>query len=188
MDWLDKAAAQGLRAGEIIRHLKAFLGKRPFQKMPLDINQLICEVTRLAELEARRQGTRLQLKLADSLPLVAGDGIQLQQVILNLVRNSVEAMHTTPAGERELILQTLPAGGDAVEVTVADTGAGLAPEAMGKLFQPFFTTKPTGMGLGLSLSKSIIEAHGGKLWVTPNPQRGVTFHFTVPVAATREGS
>ncbi len=183
---LDKVANQGMRAGEIIRHLRAFLCKKPFQKAPVDLNRLVREVTRLADPEARRHGTRLQLDLADSLSLVSGDGIQLQQVILNLVRNGIEAMNATPAGERKLTLRTAPAGRDAVEVAVADTGPGLAAEAMDKLFQPFFTTKPTGMGLGLSLSKSIAEAHGGKLWVTPNLHRGVTFHFTVLVTTLRQ--
>jgi PAS domain S-box-containing protein len=184
IDWLDKVANQGVRAGEIIRHLRTFLGKRSFQKTPLELNSLIREVAHLANFEARRQGISLQLELADSLPRVAGDNIQLQQVILNLVRNAIEAMHAMPAEERELTLHAAPAGHDEVEIRVADTGPGLTPEAMDKLFQPFFTTKPTGMGLGLSLSKSIIEAHGGKLWVTPNPRRGVTFHITMPVLSS----
>ncbi|ADE16556.1 PAS sensor protein [Nitrosococcus halophilus Nc 4] len=176
---LEEVTRQSERAGEIVHHLRALVRKTEYRKTAVNLNDLVHEVARLANIEARQQGVQLRLELFASLPPVWGDNIQLQQVILNLVCNSIEAMGETSDGKRELTIQTSPVDCGAVEVTVSDTGPGLSPEAMKQLFQPFFTTKPTGMGLGLSLSKSIVEAHGGEIWATPNPSRGATFHFTI---------
>jgi two-component system, LuxR family, sensor kinase FixL len=180
---IEKIGEQSGRAGEIIHHLRAFICKTEFRKVLVNLNDLVQEVVRLADAEAHQQGTRLRLKLAKHLPSVLADRVQLQQVILNLVRNSIEAIRDTPGEMQEITIQTSLSDPTAVKVAVSDTGPGLSPEVVNKLYQPFFTTKSTGMGLGLSLSKSIVEAHGGRLWATPHPNQGVTFYFTVPIEA-----
>lgn len=177
---MEKVAAQAQRAGEIIHRLRNLVRKAEPHRSAVDINQLIQEVIRLLEPEARQQEVQIRLELDEVSPVVYADAIQIQQVVLNLVRNAIEAMGELPTEAKELIIRTISVGSDALEVTVSDTGPGLSPEEMEKLFMPFFTTKSTGMGLGLSISKSIIEAHKGNLWATPNPDQGVTFHFTLP--------
>ena len=183
---LKKVVSQGLRAGEIIRRLKAFVRKAESEKHPVHPNDLIQDVVRLVQFELSQQDVKLQLKLANPLPLVWADSIQIQQVLLNLIRNSLDVMVDTPPEERVLTIRIRAVGetseaAEAVEIIVSDSGPGVSPKAMAKLFQPFFTTKHTGMGLGLSISKTIIEAHQGDLWATPDPERGVSFHFTLPI-------
>lgn len=177
---MEKVAAQAQRAGEIIYRLRKLVRKAEPYRNAVNINTLIQEVIRLLELEAHHQEVRIRLELDEALPVVFADAIQIQQVVLNLVRNAIEAMSGSQTEAEELTIRTTGDGSDVLEVTVSDTGPGLSSEEMGKLFMPFFTTKPTGMGLGLSISKSIIEAHKGNLWVTPNPDRGITFHFSLP--------
>ena len=177
---LEKAAAQALRAAEIIRRLRRLVRREAPHRSAIDVNELIQEVVYLVEADACQQGVRIRLALTETLPSMFADAIQIQQVILNLVRNAMEAMSESQSGHRELTIQSAPAGNNALEVAVADTGPGLSAEARTQLFMPFFTTKAKGMGLGLSLSQSIIEAHSGRLWVTPNPDGGATFHFTLP--------
>ena len=126
----------------------------------------------------------LRLELAESLPKALADDLQVQLVVLYLIRNAVEAMSQMPEGSRQLTIHALLFGVDWLLVTIHDTGHGLSPEAAERLFQPFFTTKPGGMGLSLSVSRSIIEAQGGQLWATPNPEGGVSFYFTLPVCFT----
>jgi two-component system sensor kinase FixL len=174
-------AAQSRRAAEIIRRMRDFTRRAEPQRAPADINRLIREMVRFCETEAKQRATSVRLDIGDALPSVFADTIQIQQVVLNLMRNGIEAMEINDVGERNLVIRTTLAGSHLVEVAVADSGPGLTAAAQQQLFHPFFTTKSDGMGLGLSISRSIVEAHDGRLWVTPNaPRPGVTFHFTLP--------
>jgi PAS domain S-box-containing protein len=173
------------RAGEIIGRIRAFVKKAPPQKAWLNINETILEVIALARSEV--QGNRIALKtqLSDELPLVLGDRIQLQQVILNLVMNGIEAMSAVTDRSRDLLIRSCPYESDKVLVAVQDSGTGLETESLDRLFTAFFTTKPQGMGMGLAISRSIIEAHGGRLWATLNAPRGALFQFTLPHGGDR---
>jgi C4-dicarboxylate-specific signal transduction histidine kinase len=179
---LEEVAAQAHRAGAIITRLRAFVSKRPFQRGPVMINDVVREVLGLAAPGISSAAPRIWLDLDDALPPVYVDRIQIEQVLLNLVRNGVEAMADVLPAERELTISTsLPSDGT-VQVAVRDTGTGLSAEHRERLFEPFFTTKPQGMGMGLAISRSILEAHGQKLWATANGDRGTTFCFTLPVS------
>lgn len=180
---LEEVANQGMRAGGIIRHLRELVYKHPAAQTTLDLNALIHAVIHYAQLELRQAAVVLKLELAEELPAIVADDFQLQLVVLYLMRNAIEAMRETAEGPRQLLVRTIPCGKDTVLVTLSDSGPGLSPEAAEHLFQPFFSTKPSGMGLGLSVSRSIIESQGGQLWATPNPGRGASFHFTLPVRA-----
>jgi two-component system, LuxR family, sensor kinase FixL len=179
---LEQINAQALRAGEVIRRLRNFVKNREVKREPVDCARLLEDLRTLAETGARLHNIRLRLDCEDALPMVYADPIQLQQVVLNLVRNAIDAMSEAPEDRREVLLLTRRTPEGEVEVTVADHGTGLAPEATEHLFNPFFTTKPTGTGLGLAISRSIVRAHGGRLWHTPNDDCGVRFHFTLPVS------
>ena len=181
---IEEVAKQGLRAGEIIRHLRDLVRKHPAAQTVLDLNTLIRTVVHFAELELHWSGVTLKLELAEPLPAVLADNLQTQLVVLYLMRNAIEAMYETDAGSRWLIVRTVLQDRNTVLVTLSDSGPGLSPEAVERLFQPFFSTKPGGMGLGLSASRSIVESQGGQLWATPNPNRGLSFHFTLPVYHT----
>ena len=182
---LEEVVKQGLRAGDIIRHLRDLVRKHPAAQIVLDLNALIRTVIRYAELELHWGGVNLQLELAESLPAVLASDVQTQLVMLYLMRNAIEAMYETTTGPRWLIVRTDLEDPDTVRVTLSDSGPGLSPEAAERLFQPFFSTKPGGMGLGLSASRSIIESQGGQIWATPNPDRGLSLHFTLPVYHAR---
>jgi len=179
---LEQINAQALRAGEVIRRLRNFVKNREVKREPVDCARLLEDLGTLAETDARLHNIRLRLECGDSLPMVHADPIQLQQVILNLVRNAIDAMADATEDRREVVLTTRMTPDGEVEVTVADHGTGLAPEATEHLFNPFFTTKASGTGLGLAISRSIVRAHGGRLWHTPNDVCGVRFHFTLPVS------
>jgi two-component system sensor kinase FixL len=179
---LEQINAQALRAGEVIRRLRNFVKNREVKREPVDCARLLEDLSTLAETDARLHNIRLRLECEEPLPMVYADPIQLQQVILNLVRNAIDAMDEAPEDRREVVLTTRMATDGEVEVTVADRGTGLAPEATEHLFNPFFTTKASGTGLGLAISRSIVRAHGGRLWHTPNDDCGVRFHFTLPVS------
>lgn len=172
---------QGLRAGEIIRHVRALVRRHGLLQTPLDVNALIHSVIHYAQLEIRQARIELHLELAEALPRVLAGNLQIQLVVVYLIRNALEALQEVPESLRNLIVRTQQVGSAQVQVTIHDTGRGLSPEASERLFQPFFTTKPGGMGLGLPVSHSIIEGHGGQLWATPNPDGGVSFHFTLPI-------
>lgn len=179
---LEEVVNQGLRAGSIIRHLRELVQKHPTAaQATLDLNTLIHRVIHYAQLELRQGGVTLKLELMEQLPAVLADDLQIQLVVLYLARNAIEAMYETSDGPRLLTLRTTLQDKNTVLVTVQDTGPGLSKEAASRLFQPFFSTKPGGMGLGLSVSRSIIESQGGKLWATPHPDRGISFHFTLPL-------
>jgi PAS domain S-box-containing protein len=173
----------GNRAGDVIGRIRELIKKAPPRKDWVDINEAIDEVIELTRGEAMKSGASVQTALGEGLPLIEGDRVQLQQVALNLVMNAIQAMSADAEGPRELTITTAQAEPNEVLVAVKDTGPGLAPSSLEHLFAPFYTTKPDGLGMGLSICRSIIEAHRGRLWVTANLPRGAIFHFTVPTHA-----
>jgi PAS domain S-box-containing protein len=177
---LDRIVKAGRRAGDVISRMRALVRKAPPRKDQLDINDTVREVIALTRSELNRTGTSLQTQLADGLPLVPGDRIQLQQVMLNLILNAVEAMNGSDGGLRELLISSEEDGANGVRIAVRDWGPGLTLESLDRLFDAFYTTKPDGMGMGLSICRSIVEAHGGRLWATPNLPQGAVFQFTLP--------
>jgi signal transduction histidine kinase len=177
---LDRIVRNGRRAGDVIGRIRALVAKAAPRNDQLDINEVMLEVIALTRSELRSGGTSLQTQLADGLPLVLGDRIQLQQVMLNLIFNAVEAMSGSREGSRELLISTEEDGANGVRIAVKDSGPGLKPESVDRLFDAFYTTKPDGMGMGLSICRSIIEAHGGRVWATTNVPRGVVLQFTLP--------
>ena len=179
---LERATEQAHRAAEIIRRLADFVQKHEPRRSTCNFNDAVREVVRFLEADARQHGVRIDLDSSVDLPEILMDNIQIQQVILNLVRNGIEAMSEMTVAERVLGIRTSVVG-DAVEVAVRDRGPGLTPEMQERIFTPFYTTKPRGMGMGLPISRSIIDAHGGRLWAACNPDRGATFHFTLPFSA-----
>ena len=170
----------GRRAGEIIQRLRALSGKTETQKVALDINDVIGDVIPLVHQEVLRHRVSLRRELASALPTVLGDRVQLQQVIINLIVNGMEAMAPITDRPRELVVRSQLHDGGQVLVAVQDSGVGIDPENANKLFGAFFTTKPSGMGMGLSICRSIIEAHGGRVWASVNEPRGAVFQFTLP--------
>lgn len=181
MATLEAVVNQGLRAGEIIRHLRDLVRKHPSAQTALDLSTLLSAVVHYAQLELHQAQVTVRLELAEALPAILADDIQIQLVVLYLMRNAIEAMHETHDSPRELTLRTALLNADTVLITIHDTGCGLGMAEAEQLFQPFFTTKPNGMGLGLSVSRSIIESQGGTLWAEPNPDRGMSFQFTLPI-------
>ena len=167
------------RAGDVITRIRAFLRKTDTEKTRLDINQIIKEVVLLTRDEAARRAAVLRLDLADDIPTVLGDRVQLQQVILNLVMNGVEAMASVSDRPRELRIRSQQHDSDKVLVAVQDSGPGIDEQSLEKIFDAFYTTKTQGMGMGLAISRSIVEDHGGQLWATSNNGRGATFQFTL---------
>ena len=174
---LSSATAQALRAGEIIRRLRDFVAKGEADRGIEKLTILLEEAGALAMIGAKERGVRLKFNIDRRLVYVLADKVQVQQVLLNLMRNAVDAMEGS--ARRDLTVSAVPAAGEMVEVLVADTGPGVAPEIADRLFQPFMSTKAQGMGIGLSISRTIIEAHGGRIWVDPNPDGGSIFHFTL---------
>jgi C4-dicarboxylate-specific signal transduction histidine kinase len=177
---LGRIVKDAHRAGDVIGRIREIIKKAPSQKDRVDINEAIREVIELTRGEAVKDGASVQTALAEDLPLIAGDRVQLQQVVLNLVVNAVQAMGEVAEGPRQLFITTARAEPEGVLVAVKDSGPGLAPASLKHLFTPFYTTKPGGLGMGLSICRSIVEAHGGRLWATANQPRGAIFNFTVP--------
>jgi two-component system sensor kinase FixL len=175
---LEKAADQAMRAGQIIRRLRDFVSRGESERRVESITKLVEEASALALVGVKDRGIRVQFQFDATLDLVLADRVQIQQVLLNLIRNAMDAMETSQA--RDLIVSVAPAGETFVRVSVTDSGSGIAPEICEQLFQPFITTKRQGMGVGLSISRTIVEAHGGRIWVEPNPVGGTIFHFTLP--------
>jgi PAS domain S-box-containing protein len=177
---LAQIVEDGKRAGDIVDGIRALFKKAPSRKERLDINAAIGEVIELTRGEAVKNGVSVQTDLAQGLPLIEGDRVQFQQVILNLIINAIEAVSGVGEGTRELLISTRKAEPNGVLVGVRDSGPGLAPATLERVFDAFYTTKPCGLGMGLSICRSIIEAHGGRLWASANVPRGATFEFTVP--------
>ena len=182
-DALEKAAEQSLRAGQIIRRLRDFVARGETERRVESAKKLIEEASALALVGAKEHGVRVTFQIDAEHDLVLVDKVQIQQILLNLIRNSIEAMDQV--ARRELVIASRPLGGF-VEISVADTGPGIAPEIAAQLFQPFVTTKPLGMGVGLSISRSIIESHGGQIKCEPNKGGGTVFRFTAPKVAVGE--
>jgi two-component system sensor kinase FixL len=182
-DLMERAVGQAQRAGEIIRQLRQFVSKGETERSTQNLNQLVEEALALALVGARQSGVRVSLELDHGLPAVILDPVQIQQVVLNLVRNAVEAMETVE--KRELTISTCPVG-DNIEASVADTGPGIASEVAARLFQPFVTTKKTGMGLGLSICREIVESHHGRLTASPRPGGGTIFRLILPMTGRGE--
>lgn len=177
-EWMDKATAQTARAGEIIRRLRTFIEKRESSRSSENVNKVVEEAIALGLVGSADANVRIHLELDPAIPPILIDKIQIQQVLINLIRNGIEAMQTVT--RRELTVQTSADSDGAVEVAVTDTGPGLSEDVAARLFQPFVTTKEKGMGIGLTICQSIIEAHGGRIWTTPNEGGGVEFRFRLP--------
>jgi C4-dicarboxylate-specific signal transduction histidine kinase len=170
------------RAGNIIDRVRDHIKKAPPRKYRFDLNKAINEVIVLARSAIAKNGVSVQARLAEGLASVEGDRVQLQQVLLNLVLNAVEAMSAVDEGTRDLLISTEQSQTNGVLVTVRDSGPGVDPEHIERVFEAFYTTKPSGVGVGLSICRSIIDAHGGRLWADANEPRGVAFQFTLPCA------
>ena len=177
-DALSLIVKEGNCAGEVVARIRALIKKVPARKDAVEINDAILEVIALTRTEATNNSVSVRTQLAEGLPRVQGDRVQLQQVLLNLIINAIEAMREVGEEERELLISTRNEP-DGVSVEVRDSGPGFAPAALERVFEAFHTTKPGGLGLGLSICRSIIEAHNGRLWASPNVPRGATFEFTV---------
>ena len=181
---IDKAGDQALRAGDIIRRLRDFVAHGEADRRPESLTKLVEEASALALVGASEKGVRVRFDIDSSLGLVLADRVEIQQVMVNLIRNAVEAMDG--AARRELTISTRARSSAWAEIAVADTGAGFSPQAKANLFKPFVTTKSDGMGVGLSISRTIIEAHGGDIWADENPGGGATFRFTLPRMTSRD--
>ncbi len=180
MEWIID---DGNRASEVIRRVRALANKTSLEKVPLDVNDVVRETIPLVQRELISHQVLLRMELAPALPMILGDRVQLQQVIINLVMNGVEAMQPVTDRPRELVILSRQDETQQVLVGVTDCGVGIAGEDADRLFNAFFTTKPSGMGMGLSICRSIMEAHDGRLWATTNIPHGATFQFTLPVNA-----
>ena len=177
---MEKCRAQAVRAGEILRRIRELTRKRAPTLAPCDLNAMVRKVLEWVHDEMDRDGVRVSLALAGDLPVVLADTILVEQVVLNLVNNAIDAMRGTPKAARELVVASEADGRGGVRISVADRGGGIAPENASRLFTPFFTTKERGLGLGLSICRSVVEMHGGRLWHDNRPGGGTAFHFTLP--------
>ena len=178
-DALDKAADQAMRAGQIIRRLRDFVSRGESERRVESVTKLVEEASALSLVGVKDRGIRVQFQFDPAVDLVIADRVQIQQVLLNLIRNAMDAMETSQ--KRDLVVAIVAADDSHVRISVADSGSGISPEVAEQLFQPFVTTKRQGMGVGLSISRTIVEAHGGQIWVEPNPTGGTIFHFTLAV-------
>ena len=183
---MQKAADQAERAGKIIRRMRDMVKKSDPKREPISLGELVDEARAFADIEAQRTGTQIVVDLPENLPKIVVDRIMIEQVLLNLVKNGIESMHNIPFERRRLFIHARIADERMLEISVADQGHGLAEEDIEKIFAPFFTTKPDGMGIGLAICRSIIEFHQGRLWVETRREGGTTFRFTVPIEEEHE--
>ena len=179
-DALGQITVQGQRAGHIIRHMRRLARKGESERVTVNVSHLVQDVLGLVSNELRASGIALHLVLDESLPAVKCDRIQVEQVVLNLVRNAMDVLEEGPAEGRELTIRTRADGHENIEILVEDTGEGFAVSDDERIFETFFTTKADGLGMGLSISRSIIEEHGGRLWASPRPGGGAIFHVNLP--------
>lgn len=179
---LEIISQQAERAGEVIRRLRGMFKRTDSQRETQDINALVKDAFRLAKLDTRTLGLNMQLKLQNHLPQVEIDAVQIQQVILNLIRNAVDALSDDPTAEEYVLIKTQLSDDEKIEVIVADNGQGISQDIKDNLFHPFFTTKEKGMGIGLSISQTIVNTHGGKLWFESNSDKGTSFFISLPCA------
>jgi two-component system sensor kinase FixL len=178
-DALEKASDQAIRAGQIIRRLRDFVSRGESERRVESVTKLVEEASALSLVGVKDRGIRVQFQFDPAADLVLADRVQIQQVLLNLIRNAMDAMETSQT--RDLVVAIAPAESGHVRISVTDSGSGISPEIAEQLFQPFITTKRHGMGVGLSISRAIVEAHNGRIWVEPNPTGGTIFHFTLAV-------
>lgn len=186
IDELEKTAKQAKRGGEIIKRLRRLVSRRESERAATDINDSIRDIASFLEWESRARGVRVRLALDDSLPNVQADRVQIEQVLLNLMRNGLEAMEDVDRPELTVKASLAADSSNDIEVQVIDQGRGCDPDMLSWLFEPFFTTKPDGLGLGISISRSIIALHSGSLSVRSNEDRGLTFYFTLPIRAEEQ--
>jgi len=182
---IDRIVGDGKRAADILSRIRDFSRKAPARKEDLEINEAILEIMGLTRVAMSEHSVSVKMQLSEGLPHVLGDRVQLQQVILNLMMNAIEAMSEVEEGPRELLISTSEAELGSLLVEVSDTGPGLPPANLARIFEAFYTTKPSGLGMGLSICRSIIQNHGGQLWATPNQPQGAVFYVMLP---TREKS
>ena len=171
----------GTRAGAVLERIRSLFKKESFAQEWLDMNDVIGELTVFLRDEAIRRGISMRTELARDLPRVKGDRVQLQQVVLNLLMNGMDAMSGLAGGAKELVIVSRPHDSRAIVISVEDSGIGLRPEIENRIFEPFFTTKPQGIGMGLSISRSIVESHRGRLWAESGRPSGALFQFTIPL-------
>jgi C4-dicarboxylate-specific signal transduction histidine kinase len=179
-DALGRIVKAGIMAGEVIARNRALFQNSAPERQPLDVNEVIRETTDLLDCEAMRNGISIETELAADLPPVMGDRVQLEQVLLNLLMNGLDAIKAASDRSGELHIRSRRASSKEVLIMVEDSGVGLDAELVEKVFSPLFTTKRHGLGMGLTISRSIVESHGGRLWAVPSPSRGATFQFTLP--------
>jgi two-component system sensor kinase FixL len=179
---VDEIDQSSVRANDLLRTTRTFLRNRETQTAPVDVHSLVSDVLVLAGSAAKQRSIQISTNLNTGRSRLLGDRTQIQQVLLNLVMNGMDAMQNTPAGARHLDINCRPADDGFVEFQVVDGGCGIPPEKLGGIFEPFFTTKEQGLGLGLAIARSIVETHKGRIWAENNPDGGATFHFTIPIA------
>ena len=180
-DAFEEILRQGHRAGEFLERIRNLVKRGPPQFAPVKLRQLIGDVILLTRRDLDRHGIRVEIELEPDIPAIQGDAVQLQQVLLNLILNAVDAMSPRPAGDRDLLLTLTRRAKDVVVIGVRDSGTGFDSGSADRLFAPFYTTKAGGLGMGLPISRSIVEAHGGSLWTAPNPSGGTVFLFSLPL-------
>ena len=179
---MKEMVEQSKRAGDIVHSIRSFVSKQEPRKFTCDINVILQDAVKIMESQIELSNVSMQITFGDSLPLIIGDPIQIEQVIINLIQNALEAMAETSSDSHKLNLTTSLADNDAIEVAISDTGKGLQPATAKQMFNTFYTTKSKGMGIGLSLCRSIMEVHHGRIWATPNHDQGTTLRFTLPVS------
>jgi C4-dicarboxylate-specific signal transduction histidine kinase len=184
LDAMEQTAEQAERADKIIRRVRGFIHKEEPERQPIDVNDVIRDLAVLLQTDAREHDSELRLDLVETIPLVMADPIQVQQVILNLAHNGIEAMEDCDPISKCLSIHTSVQSQGMVEVAVRDRGVGISGDNLEHIFDPFFTTKSQGLGMGLAISRTIVEAHGGRLWATTEAAEGTLFRFTLPLAET----
>jgi signal transduction histidine kinase len=178
---IERVISDGKRAADIVSRIRDFSRKAPTRKESLELNEAILEIIGLTRAAITEHGVLPKVRLSEDLPRVLGDRVQLQQVMLNLIMNAIEAMSEVKEGSRELLISTSEVESGGVLIAVSDSGPGLPPASLARVFEAFYTTKSSGLGMGLSICRSIVEAHGGRLWATPNEPRGAVFCMALPI-------